>query len=357
MCNFGICGTVGNALRYVMFGLFGLPAYVLPPLAFFAAFFAYANEYSRAAKIKIGGGAGALLIISMIAELAVGRITKMDRYSLPEIFTGCANERNGGGVIAGSLAYGGLHTLSIVGLALLMGVGLIVCTVLITGRSFLKDLKNGGRFVAERTSREMQDLRERGERRRRIQEKRRIREEEERKLRLEQKEDEKVLRRDRKAGGVTLNTVLERDPSEGPDRRESETDLFVPDGRTVRDDVHEITVHRYGEEEEEGPVTAWYERSGPVDADADNVRGNIRQIEPEGGEEPDMPDVTDYPIHERLDYEKEVTGLYISGHPFDGYEAELSKFTNCLIADLPIWVGKVKPQVGGILISVNETTT
>ena len=73
--------------------------------------------------------------------------------------------------------------------------------------------------------------------------------------------------------------------------------------------------------------------------------------------EPDLPDVADFPSHERLDYEKEVTGLYISGHPFDAYEKELSKFTNCLIADLPLWVGKVKPQVGGILLSVSEKTT
>ncbi|MCR5347922.1 MAG: DNA polymerase III subunit alpha [Fretibacterium sp.] len=73
--------------------------------------------------------------------------------------------------------------------------------------------------------------------------------------------------------------------------------------------------------------------------------------------EPELPDVTDFPVHERLDNEKEVTGLYISGHPFDAYEEELSKFTNCLIADLPLWTGKIKPKVGGILISVSEKTT
>ena len=74
--------------------------------------------------------------------------------------------------------------------------------------------------------------------------------------------------------------------------------------------------------------------------------------------EPELPDVADFPVHERLECEKEVTGLYISGHPFDTYEEELSKFTNCFIADLPLWMGKgVKPQVGGILLSVSEKTT
>ena len=85
---------------------------------------------------------------------------------------------------------------------------------------------------------------------------------------------------------------------------------------------------------------------------------DLMDVSAKGEMEPELPDVTDYPAHERLDYEKEVTGLYISGHPFDGYETELAKFTNCLIADLPLWMGKgLKPQVGGILLSVTEKTT
>ena len=50
---------------------------------------------------------------------------------------------------------------------------------------------------------------------------------------------------------------------------------------------------------------------------------------------PDIPEADDYVLHEKLEFEKEVTGLYISGHPFDGCEEAIGRFTNCSIADLP----------------------
>ena len=72
---------------------------------------------------------------------------------------------------------------------------------------------------------------------------------------------------------------------------------------------------------------------------------------------PDMPEVEDYEPFERLDCEKEVTGLYISGHPFDSYEKEMLNFTTCTIQDLPCWRGDIPARVGGILLSVVEKTT
>ena len=73
--------------------------------------------------------------------------------------------------------------------------------------------------------------------------------------------------------------------------------------------------------------------------------------------EPDLPDVEEYGIYDKLDYEKEVTGLYISGHPFDSCEAQVRKYANCSIAELPLWRGKTAPKVGGLILSVSEKTT
>ena len=72
---------------------------------------------------------------------------------------------------------------------------------------------------------------------------------------------------------------------------------------------------------------------------------------------PDIPEADDYVLHEKLEFEKEVTGLYISGHPFDGCEETIGRFTNCSIADLPHWQGRTAPRVGGILLSASEKTT
>ena len=43
-CNFGIIGPVGNTISGVLFGLFGVLAYVAPVLLFLAAAFWFANE-------------------------------------------------------------------------------------------------------------------------------------------------------------------------------------------------------------------------------------------------------------------------------------------------------------------------
>lgn len=45
--------------------------------------------------------------------------------------------------------------------------------------------------------------------------------------------------------------------------------------------------------------------------------------------EPEMPEVHPWSAIEKLEKEKEVTGIYISGHPLDDYEMEIRNYTNC----------------------------
>ena len=76
--------------------------------------------------------------------------------------------------------------------------------------------------------------------------------------------------------------------------------------------------------------------------------------------EPDMPEFPEYNEHEKLNYEKEVTGLYISGHPYEGYQEKIRPYTNCTIKELSDFEWKssnIKPCVGGIITSVTEKTT
>ncbi len=74
--------------------------------------------------------------------------------------------------------------------------------------------------------------------------------------------------------------------------------------------------------------------------------------------EPDMPDVPDYDERTRLDYEKEVTGLYISGHPYESHQEAISPFTNCTISQLTYWKGEsIKACIGGIITSFKEKQT
>ena len=50
--------------------------------------------------------------------------------------------------------------------------------------------------------------------------------------------------------------------------------------------------------------------------------------------EPGIPDCEPWPLIEKLNREKEVTGIFISGHPLDDYKIEIENFISCELADV-----------------------
>ena len=75
-------------------------------------------------------------------------------------------------------------------------------------------------------------------------------------------------------------------------------------------------------------------------------------------EGPVLLEVDDYDLHTRMEMEKEATGLYISGHPFDKYEKEVLPYTTCSITDLSFWKSEdCTAVVAGILSGVQEKFT
>jgi DNA polymerase-3 subunit alpha len=50
--------------------------------------------------------------------------------------------------------------------------------------------------------------------------------------------------------------------------------------------------------------------------------------------EPAMPDAEEWPLIEKLKYEKEVIGIYLTGHPLDNYKLEMEKYCNTSISEL-----------------------
>lgn len=47
-----------------------------------------------------------------------------------------------------------------------------------------------------------------------------------------------------------------------------------------------------------------------------------------------FPDVEDWPLTERLQYERDVLGLYLSGHPMDVHRGDVERFATCAIGDI-----------------------
>ncbi|MCR5094683.1 MAG: DNA translocase FtsK [Lachnospiraceae bacterium] len=270
-----------------MFGVFGLPAYITPPLIFFAVLFGYANQGSRDGAVKIGAGTAIYLSLEVISSLLAGRVQEMPSYSPGDIYDACGKGLDGGGLIGDSLAYASYNGLSIVGTVLLLILVIFLGLVFITGGTFLRWVKDGGRLMADKTSDQMHDMRRRSRERRQINRERQIRLEEEKRLAIEQKEDEQILRRDRKAIGITLDTKLERDPEPALEMKEHGS-LFVPNGEDVRDDVHEINVHRYSDDQTDLPALTGpgADRTGGMDEeDPYSIKGNIREVRPQEGYE------------------------------------------------------------------------
>ena len=70
--NFGLCGTVGNAISGFLFGVFGCIQYILPILLFVGMAFLFANGFSTQAIKKTVYAGVVCLDISMLAQLIVG---------------------------------------------------------------------------------------------------------------------------------------------------------------------------------------------------------------------------------------------------------------------------------------------
>lgn len=264
-CNFGIIGPIGDSVSGVLFGLFGLTAYVVPVLVFLAVAFYFANEGNANAARKLIAGLVLFLMVGIVCDLFGKQAGGMEKYDFKLLYESCREQKSGGGILAGSLSFLLQQYLEIIGTVLVVLLCSVVSLILLTERSLLGSVKRGGSRVRELSRedaarrREQAELRrqeqeenaqrrqEESRIRRQEQEERRARKQEERRLRAEEKENDKILRMERKVSGVMLDTALSK-----------------PEERAVRrDDIHEIILP----EEEAGaeaPVQETY-KAEPIE--------------------------------------------------------------------------------------------
>ena len=226
LCNFGVIGVAGDQISHVMFGIFGLLAYIVPIAFFVMIAFGMVNSGNSIATRKLIAGVILFLLIGSVFDLFTGRPSLAESYQIREIYTGCSENKNGGGVIAGTLAYLMYHFLGLVGSVLAILVGVVICIVVITDKSFVTGVRKGSQKVYERTREDARYRKERARIRREEQEEERRRAARERQLYEEELENEKILRMDKKVSGVMMDTSLARDEKE----------------EKTRDDMHEINL-------------------------------------------------------------------------------------------------------------------
>jgi len=68
--------------------------------------------------------------------------------------------------------------------------------------------------------------------------------------------------------------------------------------------------------------------------------------------EPIVSPMEEWPLLEKLKKEKEVVGIYISGHPLDDYKLEMTNFTNCTLSEIKDRKD-TELRIGGIITSSN----
>ena len=90
--------------------------------------------------------------------------------------------------------------------------------------------------------------------------------------------------------------------------------------------------------------------------------GEVEELKPERPEIPAMSGDED--ILERLKFEKELVGMYLSSHPLDQYAFEIENFTTCpvseldaLVLDCEIKKTKQKAYIAGFVTSTQHMTT
>ena len=275
-CNFGMIGPVGNAISGVLFGIFGFTAYIAPVVLFLAVAFWFANEGNPTAVRKMIAGVVLFLMIGVICDLIARNAGSMEQYDIKVLYANCSTGKKGGGVLAGSICYLLLHYLETVGTVLVVLLCSVISLILVTERSFLNSMRNGGERIREYSREDADRRREKAQIRRQEQEERssqreearRIRDEErrireeERRLRAEEKENEQILnavpRREKKVSGVMIDTSLKKQDTQNNGRRE---------------DIHEIV---YDESEQLAPVV---EETKVTSSDFENIKvSGVHQV-------------------------------------------------------------------------------
>lgn len=238
LCNFGIVGSIGNAVSGFMFGLFGFTAYIAPIIIFLAIAFGMSNIGNNIATRKLISGIILFLLISMVCELFSVNPAQTENYQVKGIYLRCSENHSGGGIIAGSLVFLSYKFLGMVGTVLLILVLAIICMVIVTEKSFIGGVKRQGQRVYERSVEDAAYRRERAKERQLAMEEKRARERERRLQKEEELENEKILRMDKKVTGVMIDTTLNKN-------KEKEIT------EKTRDDIHEIMLRTSEDEADE----------------------------------------------------------------------------------------------------------
>ncbi|MCD8083540.1 MAG: DNA translocase FtsK 4TM domain-containing protein [Clostridiales bacterium] len=142
LSNFHVCGAVGNILRSVQLGIFGMMGYVFPLLLFVGTCFAVSNRGNPAALRKLIASVVIYFSLCTASQLFFGS-GAVAGGGLSAFYQASAQNGSGGGLVGGAICVGLQSLVGTAGTLLILLVCLIISAVCITERSFVGAVRRG----------------------------------------------------------------------------------------------------------------------------------------------------------------------------------------------------------------------
>lgn len=168
LSNFNMAGIVGRSIKWFMFGLFGIATYIVPVIIAVSIMFMLANkDIIGVMKIK----AAMAYVLSVIAAALWQRVTNVPDIKEPvgTYFTYCSEYKTGGGLFGGILCKM-LNPLGMAGSLVILIILAIICIIVITEKSFIKGIRNGGERIVSEARKDYSEYKEHSNRVRMLQE-------------------------------------------------------------------------------------------------------------------------------------------------------------------------------------------
>ena len=151
LCVIGIIqGTAAIAIANIMFGVFGLLAYLIPIIIFLAFAFGISNRGNTVAVIKLISAGVLVFLLGIIAYMLINQESFIISDSLiVDLYKSSSGEKAGGGVLFGLIAHGLYQLIGFGGTLFFVIVLGIISIVFITEKSLLSGLRKGGSYLIE----------------------------------------------------------------------------------------------------------------------------------------------------------------------------------------------------------------
>lgn len=163
--NFGVGGSVGNAISSFFFGLVGLVCYPLPIFLFLGVAFVIANKRNPRAYRKMAGFVLLFLAVCLFLQLVTeGAVYERDFMAYYRV---SAEYKTGGGLLGGALSRLLVQAFGTVGTYVITVIAMVISFVLITQKSMFDMIKKFSRKIyrraAERKAQRQEELKARQE--------------------------------------------------------------------------------------------------------------------------------------------------------------------------------------------------